>query len=400
MPAPLLLAAAAVFPVAALTAVALGVAGAGAGADPGLGCGSGGTGATLSGTALDPEQLANAQTIVATTAGRGLPAYAAIVAVDTSYTESTLHNIATETDHDSEGLFQQRISIYTAAVADDPVRATNAFLDRLVGVPDYLTTSVGVDAQTVQISEHPERYEPNTAMATSLVGQFWPTAHHGIPATTASPATSGSTPEPADGQPTGSAAAQPIPATTGSTTATRQATGEPISTAVAAVCPGGGGAIPVGGGGNNVAGTTTLPAGIVLTGSPAGQQAVTFALAQLGKPYVYGAAGPASWDCSGLTMAAWAAAGVPLGHWTVSQATAGTPEPIDLSQAAGGDLVLIPGSDGTASAPGHVGMVIGYAEIDGTQHLYLVQAPMTGIPVEITDTTEWAGQIVAVRHIQ
>ena len=262
MPAPLLLAAAAIFPVAALTAVALGVAGAGADTPPALGCGSGGTGTTLAGTALNPEQLANAQTIVSTTAGRGLPAYAAIIAVDTSYTESTLHNSTTATDHDSEGLFQQRTGIYTAAVADDPVRATNAFLDRLVGVPDYLTTSVGVDAQTVQNSAHPERYEPNTAMATSLVGQFWPTAHHGSPATTASPATSTSTSEPAAaGQPTGSAAAQPIPATTGSTTATPQATGEPISTAVAAVCPGGGGAIPVGGSGNNVAGTTTLPTG-------------------------------------------------------------------------------------------------------------------------------------------
>ena len=99
-------------------------------------------------------------------------------------------------------------------------------------------------------------------------------------------------------------------------------------------------------------------------------------------------------------MGAWAAAGVTLGHWTVNQATTGTTEPTDLSQAAGGDLVLIPGSDGTASAPGHVGMIVGYAEVDGTRHLYLVQAPMTGIPVEITDTTEWAGQIVAVRHIQ
>jgi cell wall-associated NlpC family hydrolase len=46
----------------------------------------------------------------------------------------------------------------------------------------------------------------------------------------------------------------------------------------------------------------------------AGGSALRFALAQLGKPYVWGAAGPRSYDCSGLTMAAWRTAGVSLPH--------------------------------------------------------------------------------------
>jgi cell wall-associated NlpC family hydrolase len=46
----------------------------------------------------------------------------------------------------------------------------------------------------------------------------------------------------------------------------------------------------------------------------AARKAVNFALRQVGKPYVFGAAGPYSYDCSGLTMAAWASAGVHLPH--------------------------------------------------------------------------------------
>ena len=73
-------------------------------------------------------------------------------------------------------------------------------------------------------------------------------------------------------------------------------------------------------------------------------------------------------------MAAWAAAGVALPHLTVAQAHAAPRSPTNLSQAVGGDLVFIPGSDGTAANPGHVGMVAGY--VDGTdgRHLYLIQA--------------------------
>src|SRR3954468_10926934 len=87
-------------------------------------CGAGGTGQTIGTVSLDADQMGHARTIVTVTAGRQLPARAAVIATATAYTESKLRNSAVQTDHDSEGLFQQRVSIYTEAVAIDPVRAT------------------------------------------------------------------------------------------------------------------------------------------------------------------------------------------------------------------------------------------------------------------------------------
>jgi cell wall-associated NlpC family hydrolase len=382
------------------------VVGGGAAADPSTGCG----GATVGTVALDGEQMVNATTIIATTAGRGLPVFAGVVAITTAYTESTLHNSSTETDHDSEGLFQQRISIYTKPVADDPVKATNAFLDRLVGIPDWQTGDPGLDAQTVQASQYPDRYDTHAAFATQLVGQLWPAAAAAARTGAATPATSdlavdaalrvaAPAPRPSSNRATSAST------TSGSTTSGSATSPRPASTAgpaptVILPCTGGGSPGPVGRTGNNVAGRTTVPAGFVVTGSAHGKAAVTFALAQLGKPYVYGAAGPNSWDCSGLTMAAWATQGVALAHFTGTQARQGTPEPVDLSAAAAGDLVLIPGADGTAAAPGHVGMIAGTSPgPNGRTRSWIVQAPMTGIPVELTDTTAWAGQVVDVRHL-
>jgi cell wall-associated NlpC family hydrolase len=364
----------AALPFLAMVSVMLVVAAGGANASPPSSvCGGGGTAQIIGGVQLDAEQLGNARTIVSVTAGRRLPSFAAVIAVATSYTEIKLRNQLPATDHDSEGLFQQRISIYTRPVVDDPVQATNAFLDRLLRVPHWQNNTVGVDAQTVQISKYPDRYQPNAPLARQIVGQFWPAA-----AAAASPA-------PADISTAGTASAAP------------------------AICAGGGGAIPGGGGtvagkivgptGNNVAGTTTIPVGFVVSGSAKGRLAVKYALAQLGKPYLFGAAGPDAFDCSGLTMAAWATAGVPLSHLAAGQTSSGTAEPTNLSQAVGGDLVMIPGSDGTAANPGHVGMVAGYLDEKDGRHLYLIQAPMTGVPVELTEATEWSGQITDVRRI-
>jgi hypothetical protein len=69
----------------------------------------------------------------------------------------------------------------------------------------------------------------------------------------------------------------------------------------------------------------TIPAGdrIPAEATDAERRAVTLALAQLGKPYAFGAAGPDSFDCSGLTMAAWAAAGIDLPHYTLAQYQSG-----------------------------------------------------------------------------
>ncbi|MFI7138954.1 NlpC/P60 family protein [Streptomyces massasporeus] len=80
-------------------------------------------------------------------------------------------------------------------------------------------------------------------------------------------------------------------------------------------------------------------------------KALAFARAQIGKPYVWGAVGPGSYDCSGLTQAAWKAAGVTLPRTTYDQVNAGTTVP--LSQARPGDLVFFY-DDVT-----HVGIYIG-----------------------------------------
>ncbi|MEU0166263.1 NlpC/P60 family protein [Streptomyces iakyrus] len=80
-------------------------------------------------------------------------------------------------------------------------------------------------------------------------------------------------------------------------------------------------------------------------------KALAFARAQIGKPYVWGAVGPGSYDCSGLTQAAWKAAGVDLPRTTYDQVNAGTTVP--LSQAQPGDLVFFY-DDVT-----HVGIYIG-----------------------------------------
>lgn len=361
-------------PLVLLAVVVVIIAGAGAAASPAsAACAGGGTGQTINSVQLDAEQVGNARTIVSVTAGRHLPVYAAVIAVTTAYTESRLYNSSVQTDHDSEGLFQQRVSIYTEVVAIDPVKATNAFLDRLVKIPGWQSTPVGIAAQTVQISAYPDRYQPNAALAQQLVGQFWPAA-----AAAAGPGlTVGG---PGDVAPVGA--------------------NMPAMGSGPAICAGGGGAGSiVGPTGNTVAGTTTIPAGFVISGTAKGSLAVKFALNQLGKPYVWAAAGPNAFDCSGLTMAAWAAAGVALPHFTGAQIGYGTPSPTNLSQALGGDLVFIPGSLGSATRPRHVGMVAGYVDKPDGRHLYIVQAAQTGTPIKLTEATQWAGQVVAVRHI-
>ncbi|MFE3270411.1 NlpC/P60 family protein [Streptomyces sp. NPDC059215] len=80
-------------------------------------------------------------------------------------------------------------------------------------------------------------------------------------------------------------------------------------------------------------------------------KAVAFARAQIGKPYVWGATGPGSYDCSGLTQAVWKAAGVTLPRTTYDQVKAGTTVP--LSAIEPGDLVFFYGDIS------HVGLYVG-----------------------------------------
>ncbi|MFA3873855.1 NlpC/P60 family protein [Streptomyces sp. MMCC 100] len=92
------------------------------------------------------------------------------------------------------------------------------------------------------------------------------------------------------------------------------------------------------------------------------ESALAFARAQIGKPYVWGATGPGSYDCSGLTQAAWKAAGVTLPRTTYDQVNAGTT--VSVSQAQPGDLVFF------YDDISHVGLYIG----DGM----MIHAPKPG----------------------
>jgi cell wall-associated NlpC family hydrolase len=141
-------------------------------------------------------------------------------------------------------------------------------------------------------------------------------------------------------------------------------------------------------------GSGGIPAGYVLPSNAQQAAAVSFALAQLGKPYVFGAAGPNSYDCSGLVMAAWAHAGIHIPRVTTDQVHTGMAV-ASLADMQPGDLIFIPGSDGTMAAPGHVGMYIGRGG-DGNQ--YLVQAPHTGDVVKVSPVRSWSQEIAGIRR--
>jgi cell wall-associated NlpC family hydrolase len=136
-------------------------------------------------------------------------------------------------------------------------------------------------------------------------------------------------------------------------------------------------------------GTTRLPTGFSLPpGTPAPVVvAITYALAQLGKPYIWGGVGPAGFDCSGLVMMAYGAAGISLPRTTFQQVYCGTPV-YSFSQLEPGDLIFTPGSDGTATDPGHVGMYIGSGLV--------ISAPETGEPV-MTRPCNGIARVIASR---
>lgn len=100
--------------------------------------------------------------------------------------------------------------------------------------------------------------------------------------------------------------------------------------------------------------------------------AVQAALSQLGDPYVWGADGPSSYDCSGLMMYAWGKAGVSLSH--SSKAQAGEGRRVSKSQLMPGDLIFY------YSPISHVAMYIGNGRI--------VHAPRPGKSVEIAPMDE------------
>src|SRR5690606_17295552 len=92
-------------------------------------------------------------------------------------------------------------------------------------------------------------------------------------------------------------------------------------------------------------------------GSGKGAKVVAWAITQKGKPYVFGADGPSSYDCSGLTLKAWGKVGVSLPHSSSAQFRMGTP--VSRDELKPGDLVFYYSS----SRPSHVGIYVGNGQI-------------------------------------
>ncbi|GAA0951186.1 hypothetical protein GCM10009554_52200 [Kribbella koreensis] len=107
--------------------------------------------------------------------------------------------------------------------------------------------------------------------------------------------------------------------------------------------------------------------------------AIDFALAQLGEPYIWAAAGPSSWDCSGLTMGAWKKAGVQLPHYSVAQYE--QIKHISEDDLRPGDLIFWAEDSGDPGTIFHVAMYLGGGR--------MIHAPRPGRPVTTDSIYYW-----------
>jgi cell wall-associated NlpC family hydrolase len=283
---------------------------------------------------LSQEQVRNAQTIVAVGHTLGMPPRAYVVAVATALQESRLRNLSYG-DRDSLGLFQQRPSQGwgTPAQVRDPEYAAARFYQGLDRVPGWELLPLTVAAQAVQRSAFPDAYARWEPLAASLVD--------------AGASAEGScTGFDGDGLPRASGSLSGI--------------GPPA--------------------------TYSIPPGR----GPAVETAISFALAQVGKPYRFGGRGPDAYDCSSLLQAAFGYVGVEVGPTTLQQRYDGQAV-WPPSHVHPGDLVFVPGALGTRSVPRHVGMYIGEGLV--------VHAPGSGDVVRVAALDDWFSEIVAVRRV-
>jgi cell wall-associated NlpC family hydrolase len=130
--------------------------------------------------------------------------------------------------------------------------------------------------------------------------------------------------------------------------------------------------------------------------SASAARAVAFALAQRGKPYVWGAEGPDAYDCSGLTFRAWQDAGLlwermtAAGQWRYLRDPAHG-HPVPASQLQPGDLLFYAADPHDPASIHHAAMAIGAGR--------MVEAYAPGVPVRTT-SIRWSGFYAAARPIK
>jgi cell wall-associated NlpC family hydrolase len=318
--------------------------------------GSKGGSVSIVGLSDPAEQIPNAKIIVATGIALKVPARGQVVALATALQESGLRNLSYG-DRDSLGLFQQRPSQGwgTAEQIQDPVYAATQFYTHLLKLDGWQQLTVAQASQEVQHSAYPDAYAKWEDLATALQ----------------------------------SAVAKAL----GSADDAGNSAGIPTAATGSSGC--------AAEGGKDGAGFGAIPAGVLPGGyeipadAPAEvRTAIRWALGQLGTPYQWGGSCTDSHgldpmgrcDCSSLMQRSYAAAGVTLSRTTYTQVKEG--KAVTLGAVKPGDLLF---TEGTAAAPGHVGMYIGSGLI--------VHAPHTGDVVRITTLAAWRSQVLAVRRI-
>jgi cell wall-associated NlpC family hydrolase len=274
---------------------------------------------------LDGEQVATAGVILDVAAAPHLPPRAPVIAIATALQESRLRNLRGG-DRDSLGVFQQRPSQGwgTPEQILDPAHAAAAFYDRLLRVPGWDRLPLTRAAQTVQRSARPDAYARWEPLATRIV-----------------------------------------------------------DTLIARDCA-----------------QQQVPVPAVPDIGDPGTIAAYTALGQLGVPYAWGGgnatgptrgvrhgAGTVGFDCSGLTLYAWAQTGVSLAHHSATQWRQGRHVPLD--QLRPGDLVFFAANPADPATIHHVGLYLTAG--------IMIHAPRTGDTVrteQFTSSRYWTNQLM------
>lgn len=243
-----------------------------------------------------PQQMANAAVIVAVGKRMNVPERGSVIAVATAITESQLQNLD-HGDRDSVGLFQQRPSQGWGTVAQimDPTYSSEQFYRHLLAIPNWQNMPLVNAAQAVQHSGFPDRYGTHEHVARQIVGAVVSRNSRAIPEDLEQFVS----------------------------TCTQIGTGDCV----------------------NIQAPTV-----------AAMTAITYACQELDVQYKWGGNGPGDggFDCSGLTKAAYAAAGITLPRTAQLQYNAG-PRVTAGEHIRPGDLVFF-GTSGSAVT--HVGIAI------------------------------------------